>query len=768
MKHFQFTFIALIFTISIGQSYGSTLSDTLNPVSDAYVRAGDNASSNYGSENLIYCKTGNNSNFTRHTYLRFDLSSLDGFLTGATLRLKVAAVDNPAGDIHTAYFVSDDSWAENTITWDNKPAGSTMLDSGVQPALGSWLELDVFNQVRTELSGDLTFSVVLISNDESTVKYHSREASLDANFPQLITRTSDDTIPPATPVNLSAYVLSDTKIELEWSENTEPDFSHYNVKRSMTEGGPYVDITKDLTDTSYIDTDLYPLTSYYYIVTAVDSFNNESDISNEAGDTTLEPPPPPDAPTNLIATGISTASIKLTWSDQASEAGYKIERKTSGDFLEISQVGENVVAYSDRNLLPSTNYTYRILAFNTGGSSDYSDEVTVATGNAYAYYVDATGGNDDSVGLSPATAWQSLAKVSSTVFHPGDTILLKAGSVWNERLSLHGSGTENSPIILDMYGTGNKPVINGGGGNGNPTEAPAVLLQNEEYWEINNLFITHTDGSAGYQGDLWAIRINVTKAGEFNHIYIRDCIIEKVNGAVATKTTGGIYVTVNSASTAPAWYNDLKIQNNRIGNINNLGDPDGVVGGNGIATSSDHGKFSKGSSRKPYLNVLISGNIVGPTGRNNMIIRVSDDAIVEHNRVIKSSIYDKGHSIFNFDTDNIMMQYNEAYGNVGPASESDHGAYDADYNAKNTKIQYNYSHDNNWGFGIMRKAFNENVVIRYNISENDKLAIYFWGFPSLSGLKDAHIYNNTHYVYFKSCRSGVFTWPCSLKYRIFQ
>lgn len=154
----------------------------------------------------------------------------------------------------------------------------------------------------------------------------------------------------------------------------------------------------------------------------------------------------------------------------------------------------------------------------------------------------------------------------------------------------------------------------------------------------------------------------------------------------------------------------------------------------------------KNAVRHPFLNVRIAGNIVGPTGRNNMIVRVSDDAIVEHNRLIKSSIYDTGHSIFNFNTDNCKIQYNEAYDNVGPIGTKDRGGFDADYNCKNTVIQYNYSHDNNWGFAIMKKAINENVTIRYNISENDRIAVYFYGFESERGMTRANVYNNVHYI----------------------
>src|SRR5699024_7712041 len=97
-----------------------------------------------------------------------------------------------------------------------------------------------------------------------------------------------------------------------------------------------------------------------------------------------------------------------------------------------------------------------------------------------------------------------------------------------------------------------------------------------------------------------------------------------------------------------------------------------------------------------------------------------------------------------FNTIDCIMQYNEVYGNTGPADEADRGAFDADYNSYRTIIQYNYSHDNNWFAGIMRKL-NKGVKIRYNISQNELLGAYFYGFPNATELEDVEIYNNTHY-----------------------
>ena len=66
--------------------------------------------------------------------------------------------------------------------------------------------------------------------------------------------------------------------------------------------------------------------------------------------------------------------------------------------------------------------------------------------------------------------------------------------------------------------------------------------------------------------------------------------------------------------------------------------------------------------------------------------------------------------------------------NVGEGG-IDRGGFDVDYNCVNTFIKYNYIHDNLWFCGIMKKR-NRNVVIRYNLSQNDKEGIYFYGFEN--------------------------------------
>jgi hypothetical protein len=74
------------------------------------------------------------------------------------------------------------------------------------------------------------------------------------------------------------------------------------------------------------------------------------------------------------------------------------------------------------------------------------------------YHVDPHG-DDAHDGLSPRTAWRTVAKVNATAFMPGDRILFARGGAWHEALSASSSGAAGRPIVYDAYGSGEKPVF---------------------------------------------------------------------------------------------------------------------------------------------------------------------------------------------------------------------------------------------------------------------------------------------------------------------
>jgi hypothetical protein len=78
---------------------------------------------------------------------------------------------------------------------------------------------------------------------------------------------------------------------------------------------------------------------------------------------------------------------------------------------------------------------------------------------AATYYVDVTNGRDINNGLSPESAWKTIAKVNASRFNPGDQVLFKRGETWREQLTVPSSGSAGLPITFGAYGSGNKPII---------------------------------------------------------------------------------------------------------------------------------------------------------------------------------------------------------------------------------------------------------------------------------------------------------------------
>lgn len=85
---------------------------------------------------------------------------------------------------------------------------------------------------------------------------------------------------------------------------------------------------------------------------------------------------------------------------------------------------------------------------------------TRSSDNDCPYHVDSRSGDDSRDGLTPATAWKTLAKVNATTFVAGDRIALKRGEVWHEPLVITSAGTKARPIVFTAYGAGSaRPVI---------------------------------------------------------------------------------------------------------------------------------------------------------------------------------------------------------------------------------------------------------------------------------------------------------------------
>jgi hypothetical protein len=183
--------------------------------------------------------------------------------------------------------------------------------------------------------------------------------------------------------NLSASAQPG-QMNLSWSPSDDSGIVGYHVYRASSEDGPFTRVTASpVAGNNYTDSPVPG--SYVYMVRAIKleqtgsgSFYNPSIGITASGTVTGEVPKVPATP-SLTGSAVSAGEVHLNWPDQSDAKGYKLERKTSGDWQEIRSFGANESSYSDTGLNGATDYYYRLRAYNDAGNSDYSPEIKVTT-----------------------------------------------------------------------------------------------------------------------------------------------------------------------------------------------------------------------------------------------------------------------------------------------------------------------------------------------------------------------------------------------------
>jgi hypothetical protein len=190
--------------------------------------------------------------------------------------------------------------------------------------------------------------------------------------------------PPLAPSGLTATAVSSSQINLAWTDNSINE-DGFKIERCQNAGcvnfAQVAQVGANVT--TYNDTGLTASTTYGYRVRAFNS-GGDSAYSNTAEATTQVTQTVPAAPSNLVATAVSTSQINLSWTDNANnEQGFKIERcqgNSCTNFVQIAQVAvANTTSYSNTGLASNTRYRYRVRAYNSVGNSAYSNIATART-----------------------------------------------------------------------------------------------------------------------------------------------------------------------------------------------------------------------------------------------------------------------------------------------------------------------------------------------------------------------------------------------------
>jgi len=149
---------------------------TLIPVADSYANSGS-PTTNYGTATTFRV---DGSPIVR-SYLRFEVQGLTGRVSRATLRIFANSAAS-AGVV--ANSLSDNSWTESTLNYNNAPPVGNALGSSGPVSAGVWISMDV----TTYITGNGTFSLALTTPGSTAISLASRESG--ANAPQLMIQTS--------------------------------------------------------------------------------------------------------------------------------------------------------------------------------------------------------------------------------------------------------------------------------------------------------------------------------------------------------------------------------------------------------------------------------------------------------------------------------------------------------------------------------------------------------------------------------------------------
>ena len=143
---------------------------------DAYVRGGEFADTNYGSDKTLDAKNNSNSKYDRNIYAQFNITNRESF---SKVDLVLPIRYNSGPGTLALYAVSDDSWSESGITWNNKPAlGELLTTFSIEESdVESDLMIDVTDYAMSEAAkdGQASFALVRVSGTSKIVRIQSKE-----------------------------------------------------------------------------------------------------------------------------------------------------------------------------------------------------------------------------------------------------------------------------------------------------------------------------------------------------------------------------------------------------------------------------------------------------------------------------------------------------------------------------------------------------------------------------------------------------------------
>jgi hypothetical protein len=136
--------------------------------------------------------------------------------------------------------------------------------------------------------------------------------------------------------------------------------------------------------------------------------------------------------------------------------------------------------------------------------------------NTQTLYVDSIAGDNARAGTSPETAWKDFSNVNGRVLGPGERLLLRRGSVFNQELKITARGTAERWAEIATYGEGTRPIIR----RNWDIDDRCALVSNPDYLHVHGLVVSHAAKG---------LIVAYTEPGH-RGLLIEDCIAHHIEG----------------------------------------------------------------------------------------------------------------------------------------------------------------------------------------------------------------------------------------------
>ena len=201
-------------------------------------------------------------------------------------------------------------------------------------------------------------------------------------------------------------------VTVTWAEAENAE--SYHVYRSVYENAEdtgWTVIGKNVTETSYQDTDVQSGETYYYNVKGVNKDGLQSNGWGAAASVTVPYPDP--SLVEVVDASADLDGITVTWKTAANAETFSVYRRTADSAW--SRIAEDLTGttYTDKDVLPGTTYWYTVKGVNADGTEGSYDDNGVSATALYPIPAD--------VELTAATAtldgitvtWKTAANAAS-------------------------------------------------------------------------------------------------------------------------------------------------------------------------------------------------------------------------------------------------------------------------------------------------------------------------------------------------------------------